>query len=136
MLGIASGDPAPDGFVIWTRLAPKPLEMHSGMPMVTAPVTYEVAEDENFNTIVANGETQALPELGHSVHVEITGLKPARPYWYRFIAGRERSATGRARTMPHPGSGLDRVRFVAAGCQNYENGFYAAYRGIAGEELD
>lgn len=135
-LGIASGDPAPDGFVIWTRLAPKPLELHSGMPMVTAPVTYEVAEDENFNTIVANGETQARPELGHSVHVEITGLKPASPYWYRFIAGRERSATGRARTMPHPGSGLDRVRFVAAGCQNYENGFYAAYRGIAGEELD
>ena len=28
-LGIASGDPSPDGFVIWTRLAPVPLEPHA-----------------------------------------------------------------------------------------------------------
>ncbi len=26
-LGVASGDPLPDGFVIWTRLAPRPLEI-------------------------------------------------------------------------------------------------------------
>ena len=31
-LGVASGDPAPDGFVIWTRLAPRPLEVAGGMP--------------------------------------------------------------------------------------------------------
>ena len=30
-LGVASGDPSPDGFVIWTRLAPRPLE-GGGMP--------------------------------------------------------------------------------------------------------
>lgn len=32
-LGIAAGDPAADGFVIWTRLAPDPLAEHGGMPM-------------------------------------------------------------------------------------------------------
>ena len=31
-LGVAAGDPAPDGFVIWTKLAPPPLERSGGMP--------------------------------------------------------------------------------------------------------
>jgi alkaline phosphatase D len=135
-LGVASGDPSPDGFVIWTRLAPRPLDLHGGMPMTAVSVNYEVAEDDRFRTIVAKGETSARPELGHSVHVEIAGLRPNRPYWYRFMAGRERSLTGRARTLPQLGIALDRVRFVAAGCQNYENGLFTAYRGIAAEELD
>lgn len=30
-LGVASGDPAPDGIVLWTRLAPRPLEEDFGM---------------------------------------------------------------------------------------------------------
>jgi alkaline phosphatase D len=133
-LGLASGDPAPDGFVIWTRLAPDPLALHSGMPMSVAPVGYEVAEDEGFKTVVAKGEALARPELGHSVHVELTGLKPDRPYWYRFSAGHERSYAGRARTLPLPNARLDRVRFLALGCQNYEDGLYTAYRHAAEEK--
>ena len=114
-LGVASGDPSPDGFVIWTRLAPRPLELHSGMPMVVVMVDYEVAEDDRFKTVVAKGQAPARPELGHSVHVEISGLKPNRPYWYRFTIGRERSGRGRARTLPAVGASLDRVRIVAVG---------------------
>src|SRR5436309_902892 len=77
-LGIASGDPAPDGFVIWTRLAPQPLEPHGGMAMSMMPVRWEVASDEQFRTIVAKGEAPARPELAHSVHVEVSGLQPDR----------------------------------------------------------
>jgi alkaline phosphatase D len=54
-LGVASGDPAPDGFVIWTRLATKPLEHGGGMPMRAVPVGWEVAEDDGFTRIVAAG---------------------------------------------------------------------------------
>ena len=132
-LGVASGDPSPDGFVLWTRLAPDPLALHSGMPMTTVPVGWEVAEDEGFKTVVGQGEEIARPELGHSVHVEVAGLKPDRPYWYRFTAGRDRSYAGRARTLPAPGAALDRVRFLALGCQNYEDGLFTAYRHAAEE---
>lgn len=132
-LGVASGDPAPDGFVAWTRLAPDPLALHSGMPMTPVPVGWEVAEDEGFRTVAARGEALARPELGHSVHVEVTGLKPGRPYWYRFTAGRDRSYAGRARTLPAPDARLDRVRFLALGCQNYEDGLYTAFRHAAQE---
>ena len=84
-LGIASGDPWPDGFVIWTRLAPEPLAEHGGMPMAAVAVRWQVSEDARFRRIVQSGEAVARPELAHSVHVEVAGLKPRRPYWYRFL---------------------------------------------------
>jgi len=135
-LGVASGDPAPDGFVAWTRLAPRPLELHGGMPMTPVPVGYEVAEDDDFRQIARRGETMAWPNLGHSVHVEFAGLEPNRPYWYRFSAGGARSPTGRGRTAPAAGASLERLRFASVGCQHYEEGLYTAHRRLAGEELD
>src|SRR4051812_49499721 len=75
-LGVAAGDPAPDGFVIWTRLAPEPLAEHGGMVMAPMPVSWEVASDEAFRTVVARGEAVARPELGHAVHVEVAGRPP------------------------------------------------------------
>ena len=133
-LGVASGDPSADGFVIWTRLAPDPLVLHSGVPMTMIPVGWEVAADAGFKTVAAKGDALARPELGHSVHVEVAGLEPNRPYWYRFTCGRDRSFAGRARTLPAPGAALDHVRFIAAGCQSYEDGLFTAYRRIAEEE--
>ena len=51
-LGVASGDPAPDGFVIWTRLAPDPLVDGGGVPMAPIAVDWVVASDAGFRTIV------------------------------------------------------------------------------------
>ena len=65
------------------------LEPGGGMPPVAAPVTWEVAADPGFTQVVRRGEVLARPELGHSVHVEVTGLEPDRDYVYRFLAGRE-----------------------------------------------
>lgn len=137
-LGVASGDPWPDGFVIWTRLAPKPLEEHGGMPLVPIQVRWEVAADEAFTTIVRSGEAMARPELAHSVHVQVEGLQPHRPYWYRFIADRTvASPVGRARTAPAAGETPERVRLAVAGCQAYFQGWYGAYRHLSEEpELD
>jgi alkaline phosphatase D len=132
-LGVASGDPAPDGFVIWTRLAPEPLAPMGGMPSAPVPVEWEVAADSAFGRIAAKGRTIARPALAHSVHVEVSGLQPGRPYWYRFTAGRARSAAGQARTLPARSARLDRVRFAVAGCQNYEHGWYTGFAHIAAE---
>ncbi|WP_447763760.1 alkaline phosphatase D family protein [Sphingopyxis panaciterrae] len=134
-LGVAAGDPASDGFVIWTRLAPEPMAPHGGMPLASIPVDWEVANDTGFREVVAKGTELARPELGHSVHVEVAGLQPDRPYYYRFTAGGERSLRGRARTLPKPGTPTDALKFGVAGCQHFEAGFFGAYRHLAREEL-
>lgn len=136
-LGVASGDPSPDGFVLWTRLAPNPLERGSGMPMETVPVQWQVAKDERFAQIVQSGETMARPELGHAVHAEVEGLEPARRYWYRFLVAGEASPVGTVRSAPAAGAAVDRLRIGVAGCQNYESGYFTAYRYLSEEpDLD
>lgn len=132
--GVTSGDPAPDGFVIWTKLAPRPFEPHGGMPMTPIPVKWEVAADDRFRTIVAGGEATARPELGHSVHVEVTGLQPDRPYWYRFALGNDQSTCGRARTLPLASASPKLLKFGVAGCQNYQDGLFTAFRHLARED--
>src|SRR5262245_1861263 len=68
-LGVASGDPAPDGFVLWTRLAPDPLN-GGGMSPLPVLVRWEVALDAQMTRLVRAGLTIAWPSLAHSVHVE------------------------------------------------------------------
>ncbi len=134
-LGVASGDPVPDGVVLWTRLAPRPLE-GGGMPMVNVEVEWEVARDPRFAAVVRKGTSLARPELGHSVHVEVAGLEPGRDYWYRFHAGDETSQTGRTKTAPPAGAAVDRFRFAICGCNHYEDGFFTAFRRMSEEQFD
>lgn len=136
-LGVAAGDPAPDGFVIWTRLAPEPLAPAGGMAPASVSVAWEVASDAAFRNIVRSGEVLAHAQSTHAVHVDCTGLQPHRPYWYRFHAGGATSETGCARTLPAPGARIDRLAIASVGCQNYESGFFTAYAHVAAEpELD
>jgi alkaline phosphatase D len=134
-LGIASGDPSSDGFVIWTRIAPDPLAEHGGVPMKPIAVDWFVYDDPLRKTVVRKGTATAWPELGHAIHVELDGLEPDRPYWYRFFIGSEKSVLGRSRTLPREGAPLDHIRFGVAGCQNYEDGLYTAYRHLADEDV-
>jgi len=134
-LGVASGDPAPDGFVIWTRLAPKPLE-GGGMPAEPFEVAWQVSEDEQMTKIVQSGKTVASPDFAHSVHVEVRGLRTAREYWYQFKAAGDTSPKGRSRTSPAADATPERLRFAFASCQHWESGYFTAYEHMLKEDLD
>lgn len=134
-LGVASGEPLPDSVVLWTRLAPDPLD-GGGMPPAPVPVQWEIAEDAAMRRVVRRGEVVARAEWAHSVHAEARGLAPGRWYWYRFRAGGEASLVGRTRTAPAPSASPDRLRFAVACCQDFQNGYYSAYRHMAREALD
>src|SRR5262245_52479421 len=134
-LGVASGDPASDGFVLWTRLAPKPLE-GGGMNADPVEVSWQVCDDEAMSKVVQRGTSVATPEWAHSVHVEVAGLRPDRWYWYQFKAGNEVSPKGRTRTLPEKNSQPERLRFAFASCQHYEAGLFTAYEHMAHEDVD
>ena len=134
-LGVASGDPSSDGVVLWTRLAPVPLE-GGGMPDESIEVAWDVARDERMTDVVQSGTVIATPELGHSVHVELDGLEPHRWYWYRFRSGREVSRVGRTRTLPTSGASVAELKMAFASCQHYETGYFTAYRHMLEDDLD
>ncbi|MEO1529400.1 MAG: alkaline phosphatase D family protein [Planctomycetota bacterium] len=133
-LGIASGDPSADGFVLWTRLAVDPLR-GGGMPQEDLLVRWRVCDDEAMKQEVRSGVATAAAEWGHSVHVEVQGLKPDRTYWYQFTIGGEESPIGRTRTTPTGDAMPDRLRFAFASCQHYETGYFTAYKHMADEDL-
>lgn len=134
-LGVAAGDPQPNGFVIWTRLAPDPLT-DAQLPREAIEVDWEIAEDESMQHIVQRGSTPAQPALAHSVHVEVAGLSPDRWYYYRFQAGDATSRVGRARTAPAVNASPQRLRFAFASCQHFEHGYFTAYQHMLDDELD
>ncbi|QUH05093.1 alkaline phosphatase D family protein [Saccharopolyspora erythraea] len=134
-LGVASGDPLADGVVLWTRLAPEPTaeDGTGGMPDKVVKVQWEVAEDETFSRIVQSGEQDAAPDLGHSVHVELEGLKPGAEYFYRFRAEGTISPVGRTRTAPAPGT-MGELTMCFASCSHFGEGYFTAYRRMAEDE--
>lgn len=99
-------------------------------------VRYEVAEDERLTRIVGRGTVETGPEIAHSVHADVRGLRPGREYFYRFKAGPEVSPVGRTRTAPAAGAALHRFRFAFAICQNYRFGYFTPYQNMLREDLD
>jgi alkaline phosphatase D len=139
-LGVASGTPSSDGFVLWTRLAPQPLSPDSDRPGGVAPgryaVRYDVATDPNLRDIVRSGEATADALFAYSVHVELQGLAPGRPYWYRFSCGDAQSRIGKAATLPAKDSNATRLTLGFVSCANYEHGYFGAYRHLAEDAPD
>jgi alkaline phosphatase D len=130
--GVASGEPAANSVVLWTRIALDALGREPIKGQV--PVTWEIAQDERMTRIVDRGITIARGSEGHSVHVEVPNLRPGREYWYRFHAGGEASPVGRTRTAPRTGGSPDSLRFCLASCSNWEAGYFTAYARIADDD--
>lgn len=135
-LGVTSGDPTATGVVLWTRLATHPMEPFGGMSADLVEVSWVVAEDEALTKVVKQGKTLATPQLGHSVHIEVEGLKPGHWYFYQFRSGDVKSPVGRTRTMPARHSLPDQFKFAFASCQNYEHGYFTAYEDMAKQNPD
>ncbi|MEU0267102.1 alkaline phosphatase D family protein [Nocardioides sp. NPDC006303] len=135
-LAVASGDPLPDSVLLWTRLAPLPLEPTGGMPPSRFDVRWEVARDATFKRVVRRGTAAAHTEFNHSVHAEVRGLDAATEYFYRFRVGQWISPVGRTRTAPAAGAAVSSLTFALASCQRYDQGYYTAYKHLAGEDVD
>ncbi|MTE18627.1 alkaline phosphatase [Streptomyces sp. TRM43335] len=135
--GVASGDPLPDGVLLWTRVTPVPEATPGSGTGPAVEVAWEVAEDPGFTSVVTSGRTTATAASDHTVKADVRGLRPATEYHYRFSVAGTRSPVGRTRTAPADGTTADRVRFGVVSCSHYESGFFTAYRHLAArDDLD
>lgn len=129
--GVAAGDPAADGVVLWTRVTPA-----TGTRARRLWVRYEVAESPDFARVVARGRGASGPDRDWTCKVVVEGLSPGREYWYRFACGAAVSPVGRFRTLPGPES-AEPVSLVACSCALWTGGLFNAYRAMAElERLD
>lgn len=117
--GVASGEPAADRMLLWTRL--------TGVGEVSG--RWSVASDPEMRDIAAQGRFVASAERDFTVKVEPSGLKPGTDYWYQFEAAGAASPIGRTRTLPI--GPLDELDLVLACCAMYTMGYFHGYRAIA-----
>ncbi|MGW1815676.1 alkaline phosphatase D family protein [Streptomyces sp. NPDC002125] len=138
--GVASGDPLPDGILLWTRVTPTPDAVPGSGLGASTGVVWEVAEDQAFTRVTARGTAVARAETDHTVKADVRGLRPATTYWFRFMAappgGPEGghgvvSPVGRTRTAPAAGTTVPGIRFGVVSCANWEAGWFSPYRHLA-----
>jgi len=121
--GVASGDPRPDGVVIWTRVTPTD-------PTVRAVrVDWSVWRDGDTAASVASGTVEAGPDRDFTVKVPVSGLQPGVEYRYAFTAGETRSTHGRTRTLPE--GPTPEVVLAVASCQLYPGGLFNAWDAVS-----
>jgi alkaline phosphatase/alkaline phosphatase D len=129
--GVASGDPLPDGILLWTRVTPTDdATPGSGVGPVVS-VTWQVAADARFDAVVRSGTVETGPDSDHTVKIDVTGLRPATTYYYRFQYGATSSPVGRTRTAPAYDADLTHLRLGVVSCSNWEAGYFSAYRHLA-----
>ncbi|GGV69188.1 alkaline phosphatase D family protein [Streptomyces massasporeus] len=129
--GVASGDPLPDGILLWTRVTPVPEAIPGSGVGPDTEVSWVVAQDKAFSSIVAKGSTTATAASDHTVKADIRGLRPATDYWFRFSAGGTDSQAARTRTAPAADAAVPGLRFGVVSCANWEAGYFSPYRHLA-----
>ncbi len=129
--GVASGDPLPDGVLLWTRVTPTAEAIPgSGLGPDTS-VDWVVARDRALTNIVAKGTVTATASSDHTVKADVRGLDPATDYWFRFSAGGTDSPVARTRTAPGSDAAVAGLRFGVVSCANWEAGYFSSYRHLA-----
>ncbi|MCW2814404.1 MAG: Alkaline phosphatase [Nocardioides sp.] len=129
--GVASGDPLPSTVLLWTRVTPTTASTPGSGKGPRVQVTWEVSTRKDFRTVVRRGTFATGPSRDHTVKLDVSGLKPATWYYYRFGFRGTHSRTGRTRTAPAAGATPTNLRFGVVSCANWQAGFFAAYRGLA-----
>ncbi|MFD5907420.1 alkaline phosphatase D family protein [Streptomyces massasporeus] len=129
--GVASGDPLPDGILLWTRVTPVPEAIPGSGTGPDTEVSWVVARDKAFSSVVAKGSTTATAASDHTVKADIRGLQPATDYWFRFSAGGTDSPAARTRTAPAADAAVPGLRFGVVSCANWEAGYFSPYRHLA-----
>jgi len=129
--GVASGDPLPDGILLWTRVTPTPDATPGSGVGPTVNVVWEIATTPDFARVRARGRVSTGPDRDHTVKVDVTGLLPATTYYYRFSLDGAVSSVGATRTAPAADAAVSRLRFGVVSCSNLPDGFFAAYRYLA-----
>ncbi|MFF4468536.1 alkaline phosphatase D family protein [Streptomyces sp. NPDC001599] len=129
--GVASGDPLPDGILLWTRVTPVPEAIPGSATGPDTEVSWIVATDKALTNVVAKGSVTATAASDHTVKADVRGLAPATDYWFRFSAGPTDSPAARTRTAPAHDAAVTGLRFGVVSCANWEAGYFSPYRHLA-----
>ncbi len=130
---VASGDPSPNGIVLWTRVDPS---AQGGN--LSNQIAWQIAAVPDFAAVLIQGVATIDPGRDNTVKLPVSSpsLLPFTLYYYRFIYNATATRIGRFKTLPSPTQTLPTLQLGCIVCQDYGNGFYTALQYLAQEEVD
>ncbi len=144
---VASGDPKPDGVVLWTRVVPASADdVTSATGAGSFKVTLKITSADNSanlgTTTALSGTADATVDVpvyefyDHTLRHRISGLKPATVYYYQFTAGSGVSRVGRFKTAPAVDADISALNFAFVSCQDWSVNHWAGLDALAQENVD
>lgn len=115
--GVASGDPTQTAVILWTRAIAADGNQ--------ATIGWQVAGDADFKQVIRSGTATTSAQQDFTCKVDVTGLEPDTPYYYRFFAAGQRSVSGLTKTLPQ--GDINKVTLAVFSCSNYPAGFFNPY---------
>ncbi len=144
---VASGDPKPDGVVLWTRVVPTGLNaadpttqkdaMTIGLQVTAADQSSQLGSSDALGgAMVLDTTVTVLAGHDGTVRQKVTGLQPGQVYFYQFTAGTVRSKVGRFKTAPALTASPDALNFAVLTCQDWSVNHWGAFEDVAQQNLD
>jgi alkaline phosphatase D len=145
---VASGDPKPDGIVLWARVVPGSADdvtsaSGAGSYNVTLKISSAAGNAALLGTTTAlTGAADASAEVpvyefyDHTLRHRISGLQPATFYYYQFAAGNSSSRVGRFKTAPAADADIAALNFAFISCQDWSVNHWAGLDTLAAENID
>lgn len=142
---VASGDPSPEGAVLWTRVVPGDADdVATAGGAGDVSIRLIVTDADNHGALGSNAalagrllvdsQVPVHARYDHSLRNRVTGLAPATTYYYQFQAGEVRSRVGRFRTAPARGASVDQLRLIFMSCQDWSVNHWGGLEHIAQNE--
>ncbi len=132
---IASGDPRPNGVVLWSRVDPSQQTAASDDV-----VAWQMGTSASFTagTVLIEGVAMLTEATDNTVKIPVsnTVLQPFTQYYYRFLFNGVPSRTGTCKTLPAPTANLAQLKLGYVVCQDFGNGYYNALGYLAQENID
>ncbi|MFC4604165.1 alkaline phosphatase D family protein [Rhodococcus kronopolitis] len=153
--GVMAGVPRTDGATLWTRIGGSSGTGSTGLGSSGSgsagtgslgtgsagssarggELALIVSKREDLSSPVLAERVQVREDADGTVHFDVNGLAPGETYYYQFRGNGGESEMGRFRTL-RPADSNEPVRIGWFTCQGFEEGYYAAHRHLAEEDLD
>ncbi|MEO6277079.1 alkaline phosphatase D family protein [Roseateles sp.] len=145
---VASGDPRPDGAVLWARVVPNGADdvtsangagsytVRLSISSAAANAALQGTTTALTDTVDAAADVPVYEFYDHTLRHRIAGLQPATVYYYQFTAGDSRSRVGRFKTAPAAEADNSALSFAFISCQDWNVNHWAGLDALAAENID
>lgn len=141
---VASGDPKPDGAILWTRVVPSTADDVASSNAADFLVRVRVTDADNASllgtssaltgTLLVDATVLVQGAYDHTIRHKVMGLAPGQVHYFQVVAGGVNSKVGRFKTAPAEGSDVAQLKVLVLTCQDWTINHWGGFEHMVANE--